>query len=325
MVHRRSFIFALAAGVVPSANSVWAQKRTVTPARIGVLQWYRPEADSFAMDFEQRLNELGLIAGRDVLISYDYAKGDPARAASLARELVEAGADVIVAQTTPAAHAVKAATTSIPIVIQSADAIRAGLVASLAKPGGNLTGVSTASTELSGKRIEFLHDLVPGLMSLAFLGSANDTNGIVFADESEAAGARIGLRVRRFLIDGPHELAPAFATMTAERLGAVVVQPILVDHAAMLSALALRHRLPSVADQKDFAQAGILAAYGIRRRAIHRMMAEHTAKIIKGAKPADIPVEQPIEYDLVVNLKTAAALGITIPPSILIRADEVIE
>lgn len=326
MIDRRKSIATLGAAILTAAVpwSARAQKPP-SPRRIGVLSWYRSETDNLAKDIEQRFAELGLQVGRDIVIEYHYVSADAQLAAKLADDLVARRIDVIIAQTTPAAHIAKKATATIPIVAHTADALRTGLVASLARPGGNLTGVSTTSTELSGKRVEFLRELVPGLASIAFVGSAKDPNGIVFASEIEAATAKLGLNARRFLVEGPEQFAGTFATIAAQKFGAVIIQPLFMEYRIALAALAMQHRLPVAADQKSFAEAGMLFAYGTSRRAIHRKLADHTAKILAGAKPADIPVEQPTEFQLVINAKTAKVLGLTISPALLAFATEVIE
>jgi putative tryptophan/tyrosine transport system substrate-binding protein len=325
-MRRRNFISTLAAAIVVTVLALTASaQQSTTPRRIGVLSWYHAGTDMLAKDFEQRLAELGLIAGRDVVIDYNYAASDTARAEKIAADLIARRVEVIVAQATPAAHVAKKATGTIPIVVHTADALRTGLVQSLARPGGNLTGVSTTSTELSGKRVEFLRELVPGLKSVAFLGSTKDQNGVVFAVETEAAAAKLGLQARRLLVDGPEQFADAFATLAAEKIGGVIVQPIFAAHRLKLAELALQHRLPVASDQQNFAEAGMLFAYGTSRRAIHRKLADHTVKILAGAKPADIPVEQPTEFQLVINAKTAKTLGLTIPPTLLAFATEVLE
>ena len=325
-MRRRHFTVIVGAALATAGKPllVSAQKPP-TPRRIGVLSWYQSESDNLAKDIEQRFAELGLQVGRDILIEYHYVSADAQWAAKLADDLVARRVDVIIAQTTPAAHIAKKATVTIPIVAHTADALRTGLVASLARPGGNLTGVSTTSTELSGKRVEFLRELVPGLANIAFVGSSKDPNGIVFAGEIEAASSKLGLQARRFLVDGPEQFAGTFATIAAEKFGAVIVQPLFMEYRTALAALALQHRLPAAADQKSFAEAGMLFAYGTSRRAIHRKIADHTAKILAGAKPADIPVEQPTEFQLIINAKTAKVLGLNISPTLLAFATEVIE
>jgi putative ABC transport system substrate-binding protein len=224
-----------------------------------------------------------------------------------------------------AAHAAKDATATIPIVMQVSDPLATGLVASLARPGGNLTGISSSGPDLAGKRLELLRELRPDLARVAFLGAANDPNTRTFLNETQAAAVSIGVRLQPVLVTGPEEFDAAFAIMTQEQAQGVIVQPLFAGHRAKLAELAARHRLPMVADQRTFAVAGGLASYGVNRSALSRRWAYYVDKILKGAKPADLPVELPTTFDLVINLKTAKALGLEVPTSILLRATEVIE
>lgn len=323
-MRRRELLLLLSGGAVAASPGALAQ-RSARPRRVGAMSWFAGSEIPLQPHFEARLGELGVIVGRDIIAEYHYAAGDGARAAGIAADLVARGFDIILAFATPAALAAKKATRTIPIVFVSANAVLSGLVESLSHPGGNLTGVSTASTYLSGKRVELLREMVPGLASLAFLGSTGDPNTAVFAAETEAAGARLGIEVHRFMVAGPEEFAGAFARMAAGRIGAVVIQPLFVDHRAALAALALRHRLPTAADQRLNADAGMTMAYGSPSRANIRKMADFVVKILQGRKPADIPIEQPTEFELVINLKSAKALGLTVPREILVFASEVIE
>ena len=323
---RRSFLARAGAAVALTAiPAPLSAQHTKRPRLIGVVSWYESGTDMLAKDLEQRFAEMGLLIGRDIIIEYRYAASNPVRAERDTLEIVARRPDVIIAQTTPMAHIVKRITTTIPIVAHTADALRTGLVQSLANPGGNLTGVSTTSTELSGKRVELLRELVPGVVDIAFLGSTKDPNGLVFAGETEAAAVKLGIKAKRFMVDGPEQFAAVFEAMRSGRFGGVVIQPLFVEYRERLARLAREHRLPAGGDQKSFAEAGLLFSYGTSRRAIHRKIADHAAKILGGAKPADIPVEQPTEYQFVINASTAQALGLTISPSMLAFANEVIE
>lgn len=323
MMDRRTLIGAIGCSMF-GLQAALAQN-TGRPRQITVLSWWAAGALDIAADFEPRLAALGQAVGKDIIVTYHFANGDRARVAHLLREIEAGGADIIVCLATPTVEIAKEIVKTTPIVFQSADAIRTGIVPSLSRPGGNLTGISTSSTELSGKRLELLREILPDLTRAAFIGSALDPNGAVFAAESEAAGVKLGIRVRPFLLKGPEEFASTFETMTAERIGAAFVQPLFVQHREQLAQLSMRHRIPIIGDQRVNAQAGMLMALGTDRRAINTKLADFVDKILKGAAPADLPVEQPTTIDLVVNARTAKALSITIPPSVLVRAAEVIE
>ncbi len=323
MTTRRIFIGVMGCVVVWPTRSLAQQTDRVR--RIAVLSWWAPGGQDIAADLEQRLGELGYGIGRNLSIDYRFADGDRQRVATLVQEIVAHRPDVLICLATPAVQIAKATAGETPIVFQMADALRTGMVESLARPGGNLTGVSTTSTELSGKRLEMLRDVIPDLKSVAFIGSALDPNGAVFAAETEAAGATLGLRIRVFLLRGPDEFRATFATIATERVGAAVVQPLFVQYRHMLAELATQYRLPIIGDQRAIAVAGMLMALGTERRTISRKLAEYADKILKGARPADLPVEQPTHFELVVNARTAKALGLALPPTILLRADEVIE
>jgi putative ABC transport system substrate-binding protein len=323
-MRRRELLSLLTGAAITCLGPVRAQA-IERRRRITVLNWYAKGGEDIVPDFEPRLAELGLFPGRDFVIEYHYAEGDKRRVAKLADELVARHTDIIVAIATPAAHAAKRATATIPIVFMVANPLSTGLVESLSRPGGNLTGFSMVSTELSGKRVDFLRQVVPNLTSIGFLGSTSDPNGPVFAGETEAAGAKLGLKVHRVLVSGPDEFPGAFATMVAARVGALIIQPLFVEHRTILAALAMHHRLPTASDQRAFAEAGIMVAYGASREEIQRRLVHCVAEIVRGAMPADFPVEQPTEFEVIVNLKTVKALGLTVPPGLLVGATEVIE
>jgi putative tryptophan/tyrosine transport system substrate-binding protein len=210
-------------------------------------------------------------------------------------------------------------------VIAVADATATGLVTSLARPGGNITGVSAASPDAAGKRLELHREFRPGLTRVAFLGATNDPNTRTFLKETQTAADAIRLQLQPVLISGPEEFESAFGTMVSQRAEGVIVQPLFVGHRVKLVELANRHRLPLVSDQRVFAEAGAIATYGVDRSTFYRHPASYVDKILKGAKPTELPVEQPTKFVLVVNLKAAKSLGIEVPLTILYRADEVIE
>ena len=265
--------------------------------------------------FREGLRELGYIEGRNIHVEYHSAEQRSELAAKLAADFVQRRFDIIVAFTSPAAHAVKSATTTIPIVIAVADVLATGLVASLARPGGNITGVTSSNADLVGKRLELLRELRPGLTRVAFLGAANAPITRTFVQETKAAADLINVQLQPLLVTGPEEFEAAFTAMVAERADGLIVQPLFAGHRGKLAELAARHRLPMIADQRSFAEAGALGTYGVDRKTYYRQPAVYVDKILKGAKPANLPVEQPTKFELVINLKTAKALGLTVPPT----------
>jgi putative ABC transport system substrate-binding protein len=294
--------------------------------RIGILDFFPSAASADFMEpFGEALRELGYVDGQNIHVEYHSAEQQRERANEIAADLVRREVDIIVASATPAAHAAKNTTTTIPLVIIVADPVATGLVASLSHPGGNLTGVSTTSADLAGKRLELLRELRQGAVRVAFLGAGNDPNTATFVEATRAAAASIGVQLVPVLVTGPAEFEAAFATMRQGRIDGLIVQPLFVGHRERLSQLALQDRVPLIADQPAFAASGALAAYGINRRILFRRPAYYVDRILKGAKPADLPVEQPTTYQLVLNLKTAKELGLEVPPTLLARADEVIE
>jgi len=239
--------------------------------------------------------------------------------------------DVIVTYGTPGCLAAKRATTTIPIVMAAAgDPVRSGLVASLARPGGNITGLSMQSFELSIKRIALLKEVVPTASRVAYLqvpGTQPADVAEPFRRDQDAAAKEIGIHLERFAVRGPDDYEHAFSTMTKRGVQALAVTSVapLAAHAAKIAALAVQHRLPSIGGTRSFAEAGGLLAYGPNLPDLYRRAAIYVDKILKGAKPADLPIEQPTKFEFVINLKTAKALGLTIPTSLLGRADQVIE
>jgi putative ABC transport system substrate-binding protein len=293
--------------------------------RVGVLAWFSADAAvRFVEPLRQSLRELNHIDGSTIQLEFHWADHSPERAAAIARDLVDRQVDVIVAWATPAAHAAKHATQSVPVVMMVADPLATGLVSNLKRPGGNLTGFGSLSTELSGKRLELLSELLPGLRNVAFLGSSRDPQAGIFVRETEAAAASLSVAVRTLMADTA-DFESAFASMQAEGVAAVIVQPIFLGERARIAALALKYRLPAISDFREFAAAGLLIAYGSNPREQIRRVASYVDRILKGAKPGDLPIEQPTRFEMVINLRTAKALGLAIPPAVLARADEVID
>ncbi len=278
--------------------------------------------------FRQGLRELGYVESQSITLDFRWADGDAARVRRLANELVALEVYVLVASGTPAAQAARQATNTIPIVMSGVgDPVALRLVASLARPGGNLTGVTTLSGEISGKRVELLREVVPKLHRLGFLWDLTNEASALNAKETKDAARSLGLDLQVLGVRAPGEFEGAFSAMAQERAGALVVQPspIFFAKRGRLADLARMNRLPTMFGQREYAEAGGLLAYGANLAAGFRQAATYVDKILKGAKPADLPVEQPAKFELVVNLKTAKALGLTIPQSVLLRADEVIQ
>jgi putative ABC transport system substrate-binding protein len=293
--------------------------------RIGVLTFVTM-TNVVQDDFRQGLREHGYVEGKNIAVEWRSAEGRTDRAEVLAAELVRLKVAVIVAEFTPAVLAAKKATQTIPIVMASAgDPVTTGLVASLSRPGGNITGFTNLAAELSGKRLDLLRETIPGLKRVGLLIQGADPLDKVFVSETRKAAARAGIELNVERVPRPEDLDSALSSMTKERVGALVVMahlPVPVHRAASLS---LRHHFPTISLLNQFAEAGGLMSYGASVSDIRRRAATHVDRILKGAKPADLPVEQPTKFELVINLKTAKALGLTIPQSILVRADQVIE
>jgi putative ABC transport system substrate-binding protein len=296
--------------------------------RIGVLAvapW--PPFESF----RQGLQELGYVEGRNVAIEYRWSDGRTERFPELAADLVRLNVDVVVTWGTPATQAARTATTTIPIVMAaSAEPVAAGLVASLARPGGNVTGLAAHNPELEGKRMELLKEVVPGLARVALLGvRARGTLYPAFVSEAQTAARRLGVQILPVEIPsfGDADLKAAFATMAKKQADALMVVPntVAVHRRADIAALATKHRLPTIYLHTEHVHAGGLMAYGPNYHDLFRRAARYVDRIFKGAKPADLPVERSSRFELVLNLKTARALGLTLPPTLLLRADRVIE
>ena len=279
--------------------------------------------------FQQGLRDLGWIEGQTIAIEYRWAAGHVDCLPALAAELVRLRVDLIVAAASPAIQAAKDATTSIPIVmLGAADPVASRFVASLARPGGNITGISNIQPELAGKQLEFLRTLLPTLSRVAFLGYSGDGVHRMFIKDTQDAAERLGMQVQLVLIGSVEELDSAFAAMRSERAEALLVQPLLIgalQQGQRIADLAVQHHLPTIASGFQFAEQGGLLYFGPDILTFYRHSAVFVDKILKGAKPGDLPVEQPTKFELVINLKTAKALGLTIPPWLLHRADQVIE
>jgi putative tryptophan/tyrosine transport system substrate-binding protein len=277
--------------------------------------------------FVQRLRELAWVDGRNVAIEYRWAEGRPEHVSEIAAEFVRIRVDVIVTVGTPPTLAAKQATAIIPIVFASvSDPVGTGLVESLARPGGNVTGLSSQQVDIAGKRLELLREVVPNLRRLAILANVGNPAVVLDMGEAQAAARKLGLEVTTSEIRRAEDIAPAFDALKA-RADALYIctDPLVNTHRIRFNTLALAARLPTIHALREYVEAGGLMSYGPNVPDLLRRAADYVDKILRGAKPSDIPVEQPTKFDLVINLTTAKALGLKIPESFLLRADEVIE
>ena len=300
-------------------------------ARIGYLvtgSLEAPETRGSFDDFRQGLRERGYVEGQNIVIEYRAAEGKNERLPDLAAELTGLKVQTIVTQGTPAAAAAKQATSTIPIVMAIAtDPVGAGLIASLGRPGGNVTGLANLDAELSGKRLEILKAALPALARVAVLRNPANPAHRAALREAEAAAHALGVRVQLVDVRDPGEFRTAFLAMKRERAGGLVLfaDSMFGTHRARILDLAAENRLPAIFWQRAYVAAGAFMSYGTSYPELLRSAAVYVDKILKGAKPADLPVEQPTKFELVINMKTAKALGLTIPQSLLFRADEVIQ
>src|SRR2546422_4402330 len=299
--------------------------------RIGILgnvPVTSPEGARLWGAFIQGLRELGYVEGRNITIEHRYSEGQYGRLPDLAADLVRLNVDVIVAPATQNPVVAKQATRTIPIVMTGAgDPVGSGLVASLARPGGNVTGLSLLAPAIVGKQLELLKEITPQVSRVAVLSNPTSQAFPVVLGEAKVAAHSLGVQLQTLEARGPDEFERAFAALTRERAGALLVPTdgMFLLHRARIVDLAAKSRLPAMYGTREFVDAGGLMVYGASLRENFRRAATYVDKILKGAKPADLPVEQPTTFELVINLKTARALGLTIPPSVLARADEVIE
>ena len=324
---RRRFLLTSLAGAFGASLAAEAQQAGKV-YRISFLA-LTPGEDTSSMNVRvERLRELSYSEGRNMTFEYVSADGRPERLPQLAMELVRARPDVLIAGFgTLTAQAAKAATTTIPIVFTTVgDPVGAGVVASLARPGGNATGLS-GLTEIGGKRLELLLELIPGKQVVAVLMNPDTPFTRLALKEVKTAAEAERIRLEVLEARTPDQVSGQFGAAVKAGAGGLLVleDPLMYDLRRQISDIAAKFRLPVVYTYRDYAQAGGLMSYGTDRRQIYRRAAEYVDKILKGAKPADLPVEQPTKFELVINLKTANALGLTIPPSLLARADQVIE
>ncbi len=321
-----SFIIPLALGILVAPLVAEAQQGGKL-ARIGYLGNVATPPPLWEA-FLRGLRELGWVEGQNIVIEQRNAGGRFERLSDLAADLVRRRVDIIVAAGSPAPLAAKRATNTIPIVMTNAgDPVGSGLVTSLGRPGGNVTGLSLLAPAVVGKQLEMLKEIVPKATRAAVLTNPGNPGRALMLTEVEAAMRPLGLQLQVLDARGPGEFQAAFSAMKRERAGALLIltDPMFVGERQRLGDLVARSRLPAVSGLRELADAGILLTYGASLSDLFRRAATFVDKILKGAKPADLPVEQPTKFGLAINLKTAKALGLTIPPSILIRADEVIQ
>ncbi|MEO5699905.1 MAG: ABC transporter substrate-binding protein [Casimicrobiaceae bacterium] len=329
MIDRRAFVAGIAVGLIAAPLAAHAQ-----PAgkvyRVGNLSGAVPTAAAPVIEaFRQRLRELGWVEGQNIVIDYRFAEGRFDRLPDLAAELVRLEVDIIVAAPTPAAVVAKNATETIPIVmINVGDPVGLGLIESLARPGGNVTGLAfSVGLEIVGKQLELLKETVPKVRRVAILSNPANPSHAPAIREAKVAARSLGVQLQLLEARGPNEFDGAFEAMAKERVGALVVVPdsVFSAHRAQLADLAAKNQLPSMHGLRADVQTGGLMSYGPNLPDDWRRAATFVDKILKGAKPGDLPVEQPTKFELVINMKTAKALGLTIPQSLLLRANEVIQ
>jgi len=297
--------------------------------RIGMLETTSMALNAANLDaFRQGLRELGYVEGRNFMIEYRSADGRRERFPELATELVRLKVDVILTRGTPAVMAAKNATGTIPVVMAaSGDPLLSGVVASLARPGGNVTGLSAIVVEVTGKRLQLLREVVPGVSRIASLLDMGNPNNALQWKETEIAAPSLGVQPQLLDVRKPGDFGGAFDAAIRQRAGAMVVgidALTQANHRPIID-LAAKHRLPAIYATREFVDAGGLVAYGVSYPHLYHRAASFVDKILKGAKPADLPVEQPTKFELVINMKTAKALGLTIPQTVILQADQVIE
>jgi len=320
-------IFAIALTFAFGGAVAHAQQEKKVP-RIGLLSPVSPsDTAHWHQSFRQGLGDLGWVEGKNISIEYRYAEGRADRLPELAADLVRLKVDIIVAASATDALAAKSATRAIPIVMASAgDPVASGLVESLARPGGNVTGLSQIAPELAGKRLELLKEIVPKLSRVAVLWNPQGRASTVGWKEIQLPARELRVQLHSLEARSSNDFDKAFNDATGTRAGALVIMPdpLFVANLKRIAERAAKSRLPSIHHLSEFVDSGGLVAYGVHRSDMFRRAATYVDKILKGTKPADLPVEQPMKFELVFNLKTAKAIGLTIPPNVLARADKVI-
>jgi putative tryptophan/tyrosine transport system substrate-binding protein len=327
MSHKIVFL-ALSAVLFALCVPASAQQPKKVP-RIGFLTTVSPSAIADRIEaFRQGLRELGYVEGKNIVIEYRYAEGKLDRLPALAAELVRLKVDVIVTGGPTVTHAAKEVTFAIPIIMGfDNDPVGNGFVASLARPGGNITGLSALSPELSGKRLELLKEIVPKLSRVAVLGNSTDPGSAQMLGETERAAAALGVQHLYLDVRAAEDIETAFRAASNRRADAVLALTsfLLTNQRKQVVELAVKTRLPAIYDRREFVEDGGLMTYGVSSTDLFRRAATYVDKILKGAKPADLPVEQPKKFEFIINLKAAKQIGLTIPPNVLARADKVMK
>ena len=318
----------LCATLLALCSSTGAPQPTKIP-RIGYLVATSPSSNAARIGpFRQGLRELGYVEGKNIVIEWRYAEGKLDRLPTLAAELVRLKVDVIVTSGPTVTRAAKEATNTIPIVMAfDNDPVGSGVVASLARPGGNITGLSILAPEISGKQLDLLKEIVPSLSRVAVLGTSTTPGNAGLLKEIELAAGALKVKLQYLDVLSLKDLETAFRAAGKEQADAVVVlnSPIFSSQRTQIADLAVKSRLPAIYDRPESVENGGLMSYGVNRNDLYRRAAVYVDKILKGAKPADLPVEQPMKFEFVINLKAAKQIGLTIPPNVLVRADKVIK
>jgi putative ABC transport system substrate-binding protein len=325
---RRRFLVTSMVGAL--AAPLGAEAQSVSRVyRIGFLIAASPSAVPTRIEaFRRGIHALGYVEGSNLIIELRSAEGRPDRLPALAAQLVSLNVDVIVTAGPMDTRAAKDATSAIPIVMTwDQDPVGSGFVASLARPGGNITGLSSVAPEMSGKQLELLKEVVPRLSRVAFLGNSTEPGNAQALREIQAAARSFKVQLQHLDVRRPEDIDTAIRAASRDRAHAILVltSPVTGAHRGRVTALAAEHRLPTIYHRRQFVEDGGLMSYGVNQEDLDRRAAMYVDKILKGAKPADLPVEEPTKIELVINLRTARALGLTIPPSLLARADQVIE
>ena len=330
LMKRREFFMLLSTAISPLTSTAFVkrslaegQAQDTTKPTIGVLTVGVPNPEEFLELFREGLRDRGYIEGQNIQFDIQSAEGHADRLPALAAELVRRKVAIIIGFQTPTVAAAMQATTEIPIVMDAGDPVGMGLVQSLAKPGGNVTGVSAATAEVGPKNLQILQQIVPSLRRVGLFLNKTDPFRKPFLEHNQYGADKLGIELKPIFIDGVVELASAFDTATSEKLEAVLIQPSLpITRAAKLT---LAHHLPAASPTRGFVRNGGLISYCANYEEVWRQMAYYVAKILQGARPSDLPVEQPTKFEFLINEKTAKALGLTIPPLVTSMADEVIE
>jgi putative ABC transport system substrate-binding protein len=324
---RRRFLLTSLAGALAAPLVAGAQVARKS-ARVAFITTTSPENSTSAAAFRQRLAELGYVEGQNIVLEWRWGGGKTDRFPAFAAEVVRLPVDVIVAANTPAGVAAKKATQTIPIVIATmVDPVGDGFVTSLARPGGNITGLTLTTPELTAKRLQLLKEAIPTMSRVAYLADRNAGGYKPTRLAAETTARSLGVQLQVQEVGAPGDIDAAFASMIRQGADATLVPSgtMLYANRALVAELAQKRRLPTICAEREHADAGCLLSYGARIRDVFRSAADFVDRILKGARPADLPVQEPTTFELVINLKTAKALGLTIPPSLLARADQVIE